>query len=398
MTRANRFLKIFNIADGVTRQFYNDELENVEIIERITDNNQALNINEASLKILPLINSGVLFQRTLPFTIYRNDELFGRFYIDKSIANTDQTIYDITVSDYIKILEAQTYLGGLYTNKTVSSLIAEILGDIPYTLDATLGAYTVSGYLPILTKREALRQVAFCLNAFIDTSRTDKIEIKPFLNARNRFVDKSEIFYIETTQENITTKIELNTQQLTTKNAENDDLFEGILNGTKMIVFDSPKFNLSISGTGGTIISSNINYAIISGTGSNIKLTGKSYEQYVIVATKTNDYTVSSDIEKIDSYDTTLTCDNINILDYLKFVEYKIRCKFKMENAKVGDLVVINNMICRITQLDYELEQTTIYANAEMQKYYYDSNELYLQTEAGIDITTENNVILEAEL
>ena len=65
-------MKIFNIADGITRQFYNEELENVEIIEQITNNNGALNINEASLKILPSDNRGILFQRTLPFSIYMN--------------------------------------------------------------------------------------------------------------------------------------------------------------------------------------------------------------------------------------------------------------------------------------------------------------------------------------
>ena len=66
MTRANRFLKIFNITDGISRQFYNDELENVEIIEQITNNVTALNINEASLRILPQSSAGILFQRTLP--------------------------------------------------------------------------------------------------------------------------------------------------------------------------------------------------------------------------------------------------------------------------------------------------------------------------------------------
>lgn len=368
MTRANRFLKIFNIADGITRQFYNDELENVEIIEQITDNNQALNINEASLRILPKLTTGVLFQRTLPFSIYRNNELYGKFYIDKSIANTDQTLYDITVSDYIKILEAQTYLGGLYNNITVANLIADILGDIPYTLDATLGTYTISGYLPILTKREALRQVAFITNAYIDTSRADTIKINPLPTTISATKTTADIINIETTQENITTKIELNTQQLTTKNAETDEIFNGALSGNKMIVFDAPKFNLSI--TGGTIVSSNINYAIISGTGANVVLSGKTYEQYVSVASKTNAYTVSTDIEKIDSYDTTLICNDVATIDALNFIEFKIKSIFKMGTVKVGDLISLNGRTCRVMQLSYDLKQTNIYANAELEVYY----------------------------
>ena len=395
MTRANRFLKIFNIYDGITRQFYNEELQNVEIIEAITNNNQALNINESNLNIIPTNKTGVLFQRTLPFSLYRNDELYGRFFIDSSTSNSNETVYDLKVKDYINTLDSQSFLGGLYTNKSVSELVSEILGDIPYQLDTTLGNYTISGYLPVLTKRETLRQLAFSLNAYIDTSRQDKVVIKPFSNARSRFVDKSEIISVETTQKSIITKIQLETQSLTTKNASPDEIYNGTLNGTEAILFDSPMFNLSI--TGGTIESSNINYAIIKGTGGTVVLTGKTYQIYKKLQEKDNEYTVSTDIENVKKYTTTLTCNNINIMDYLKFVEYTIKCKFKMDTVKVGDLVAINKKTCRVSQLSYDLSQTVIYAQADMEKYYYDSSELYLTTEDGTDLTTENEVILEAE-
>ena len=395
MTRANRFLKIFNIYDGITRQFYNEELQNVEIIEAITNNNQALNINESNLNIIPTNKTGVLFQRTLPFSLYRNDELYGRFFIDSSTSNSNETVYDLKVKDYINTLDSQSFLGGLYTNKSVSELVSEILGDIPYQLDTTLGNYTISGYLPVLTKRETLRQLAFSLNAYIDTSRQDKVVIKPFSNARSRFVDKSEIISVETTQKSIITKIQLETQSLTTKNASADEIYNGTLNGTEAILFDSPMFNLSI--TGGTIESSNINYAIIKGTGGTVVLTGKTYQIYKKLQEKDNEYTVSTDIENVKKYTTTLTCNNINIMDFLKFVEYTIKCKFKMDTVKVGDLVAINKKTCRVSQLSYDLSQTVIYAQADMEKYYYDSSELYLTTEDGTDITTENEVILEAE-
>ena len=84
-------------------------------------------------------------------------------------------------------------------------------------------------------------------------------------------------------------------------------------------------------------------------------------------------------------------------MDFLKFVEYTIKCKFKMDTVKVGDLVAINKKTCRVSQLSYDLSQTVIYAQADMEKYYYDSSELYLTTEDGTDLTTENEVILEAE-
>ena len=367
MQQANRYLKIFNITDGITRQFYNEELENVEIIEQINNNNEALSINEASLKILPANSTGVLFQRTLPFSIYRNDVLYGKFFVNSSTSNADKTLYSIKVDDYIKTLEGQTYLGGLYSNTTASTIIADILGDIPYTLDAGLGAKTITGYLPILNKREALREVAFAINAIIDTSRSNSIIIKPLPTTVTATIGVDKIIDIQTTQQNIVTKIVLQTTLLTTKNASTDNLYSATLNGTTTILFDTPKFDLAI--TGGTIVDSNINYAIISGTGSTVTLTGKSYQQVVKEESKTNAFTVSTDIEKIETYETTLTCSDA-IINNLTFIEFKIQSKFLMQNVAVGDLLLLNGQTCRVLTLSYNLAQTNIYCTAELEAYY----------------------------
>lgn len=369
MTKADRYLKIFNITDGISRQFYNDELENVELIEQITNNVTALNINEASLQILPQSSAGILFQRTLPFSIYRNEVLLGKFFVNTSTSNTDKTLFSVKVNDYISMLEGQTYLGGLYSGATVSSVVADILGTIPYTLDNTLGTKTISGYLPILNKREALRQVAFCINALVDTSRSDNIIIKPLPTTVSRTIPKSEIVSIETTEENITTKIELETTSLVTKKRqEADDIFEGKLNGgTTSIIFDSPKFDLSI--TNGTISSSNLNYAIITGTGTTTTLTGKDYQQASSTSSKTNPYVVTTDVEKIETYESTLVCDT-PIINNLNFIQYKIKSVFMMRDTKVGDLVNLNGQVCRVMSLSYDAGQTVIYCQAELEAYY----------------------------
>lgn len=370
MSKPNRMLKIFNISDGLTRQFYNDELINVEIVEQITTNNQALNINESKLKILPANTTGVLFQRTLPFSIYRNSDLYGRFYIDTSTSNTYKTIYDIKVSDEIRTLENQEFMGGIYNNVSMASLIASIMGDIPYTLDSTAGAYTVSGYLPILNRREALRQVVFATGTFVDTSRSDRIVIKPLPTTVSRTLTDAEVLTINTTQTNITTRLELNTITLVSKkNTATDDIYEGRINGkTTTIRFDNPMFDLTI--TGGTIVSSNCNYATITGTASTTTLQGKEYQMSGFTQTKVNEYAVTTDVEKLESYETTLTCSNINIMDYLLFEEFKIKSKFLMGSTKVGDLVSLDGKACRVLCLDYDLKQTQIYADAELEAYY----------------------------
>ena len=370
MQKPNRFLKIFNISDGITRQFYNDELENVEIIEQITNNNQALNINEASLQILPANTTGIQFQRTLPFTIYRDNVRFGKFFINTSTSNTKKTLYKLKVSDYIYILEHQTYLGGLYQEETVSSIISDILlGDVPYSLDATLGAYKLSGYLPIMNKREALKQVAFAINALVDTSRSDVINIVPFPTTSSKTLTDSEVVSVETTQKSIVTRIQLIVNQpYIPTGASIEEVFNEALNGTKTIYYSSPASVEQISGGYG--IEGNCNYIVLEGTGGTVTLGVSYYEDLSTIYEKSNPYAVSTDEEKTQVYETTLACSDINLIDQLKFVEFYIKAKFKMGSIKVGDIVTLQDRLCRVISLSYDLKQSEIYCTAELEAYY----------------------------
>lgn len=367
MTRANRFLKIFNISDGLVREFYNEEIENLNIIEQITNNNKTLSINEASVRLLPLSTRGVQFQRTLPFYVYRNEALLGRFYIKTSTSNTNKTLFDIKLNDFISILDGQTYYGGLYSATPVSTIIAEIMGDIPYTLNSTIGATTITGYLPIMSKRDALQKIAFCVNALIDTSRQDDIKILQMPTTSNRTITPGEIISIKTTEGQIVTEYQIEYETLTATNEE-QELFNETLNGTRFVTFSQPMHDLTI--TGGAIVSSNINCATISGTGSNVTLTGKSYDENYVTYTKSNSFTISTDIPKVEKYTTTIVSNITTMLNNLNFVHYNISLIFIMYTTKVGDIVLLNGQKCRVLELNYDCRQSTIYCNAKLEAYY----------------------------
>ena len=57
-------------------------------------------------------------------------------------------------------------------------------------------------------------------------------------------------------------------------------------------------------------------------------------------------------------------------MDKLEFVDLKIKSKFKMGDIKVGDEVYLNGQKCRVMTLSYDLGQTEIYADAELEAYY----------------------------
>ncbi len=360
-----RFLKIFNINDGIIRTFYQDELENVDIIEEISPKNETLSINNASISLINKNDIGILFQRTLPFKVYRDDALYGYFFIDTSSSNANKTFYTISANDYIGLLEYQTHLGGIYSNIAVSTLLADILGDIPYELDENIGSKTVTGYLPIQTKREALRQVIFAVNGMVDTSRSEKIMIKSLPNNVTAFIDKSRIVSIKTTESAITTAIELNTHKYKA-NAEETELFNDTLNGTIYLTFSSPVHDLKI--TGGTILLSGTNYATIQGNGT-VVLTGKGYDDVVETLSKTNSAVATTDLQKVETHETTLNWNATELLNSLNFTKSNIDVNFNMITEKVGDLVNLNGVICRIKTISYDARQTNIYATSNMEVY-----------------------------
>ena len=74
------------------------------------------------------------------------------------------------------------------------------------------------------------------------------------------------------------------------------------------------------------------------------------------------------DIDKVKSYNTTLICNEINLIDNLKFINKSLTVKLNLENQeKVGDKVNVLGQSARITNLDYELNTPSIYAIAEME-------------------------------
>lgn len=368
MTKPNRFLKIFNIYDGTTRNFYKEEIENLEIIEQVNPSNKELSINEATTVILPQNTKGVQFQRTLPLNIYKNGVLFGRFFINTSKSNTYKTVFKINAEDYINILEDQVYMGERYANTLVSTVISNILGDIPYDLDSELGEKRIYGFLPITDKRDALKQIAFAIDALIDTSRSDVIKIKPLPTTVSATIGKDKIVSISRIEKNITTEYDLEVTDLSEITSTRDVIFNDTITEDTTIIFNTQYSQLQI--TGGTIVSSNINYAIISGNGT-VTLTGIPFNFVSNTYKKINQYTSSTDIIRREVYSSTLRLSNINTkLNNMKFVKYEIESVFKMDDVKVGDIVMLDGEKCRIKELSYDVTQTNIYSKAKCEVYY----------------------------
>lgn len=176
MSKPYRRLKIEQLVYGVVRNFGDDELRNLSVLEDVSLISEKLKVNTLDFTLSNKSLIDFIFLKKQPLTLTRNGELIGTFFIDTS-KRKSKALYDISAVDYIGVMDKIPFVGGTYTNVAASELIASIMGDIPYELDENLASKTLSGTLEPCTKREALLQVAFAICAVVDTARSSKVKI-----------------------------------------------------------------------------------------------------------------------------------------------------------------------------------------------------------------------------
>ena len=76
-------------------------------------------------------------------------------------------------------MDSIPYYGGIYTDKNAVELLTDIftVAKVPYSIDDVFADETVTGYIPFTTCRDALMQVAFAIQAVVDTSNSEVVKI-----------------------------------------------------------------------------------------------------------------------------------------------------------------------------------------------------------------------------
>lgn len=335
-----RYLKIHYLIDGMVRTFTDKELLNVELTEEISKTGETLPINTLTFDLIVENAVSYLFQNKQPMKLYHRNNFMGAFFIDTATQKSSRQ-FSIYTIDYIGILDTEKTYGGMYSNVAINTLLTEILGTIPYELDTSFSSKTITGYIPISSKRNALQQIAFSIGAIIDTSRSNSIKIIPYPSSITRTIGTNRVFRgVKTEIESLTTKIKLTEHNYYTLN-ETDTLYEDRLNGTITIELTEPHREYTI--TNGTIVASNVNYITISGTGSTVTLIGKKYTDKTRTLIRNNPLTISSTILKEIEFEECTLVSNANSeevanrLADICFNNKTVDCKLILNNEKVGE-------------------------------------------------------------
>lgn len=272
-------LKLRVIDYGYGTVFYGDELRNVKCLQEINPISSEISINTVDFTLDSKRDINYSFSDKQPISVYYNGELRATTFV-KSAKRKSRTIWEVQSEDYIGLMDGIPYKGGMYTDVLATEILEDIFSTakVPYESDSDFNEVRLTGYIPYTTCREALMQVAFGIQAVVDTSDSDKVKVKKLDTSVKQTIPLNRIMqdpnYVS---EEAVTCVRVVAHKYTPVE-DMVDVYSGEESGAGQnifVKFDEPLHDLSISR--GQILKSGVNYAVITAN-SNSVLTGKKYE------------------------------------------------------------------------------------------------------------------------
>lgn len=278
---------------------------------------------------------------------YRDDSLFGKFYLAEKIKRTGKYEYSMSCVSAIGLLLTDYHYGGLYNGETAAEVIADVIGGIvSYTLDSTLATVPVYGWLKKATRRDNLRDVLFAIGGQIRKDTVGELNIIP-MTAGETYEITADEFYVggSVTGGNPATGIKVTEHSFVKlSNDETVTLYDGEAAGETLVTpkgktvsgvlvdFVDPMYDLTIENA--EILESGANYAVISGSPAAV-LNGKKYThaQRIISRTQTTGGT--------PNVLTSSECTLVNLLNS-ELVADRLMAYYGYGKVIEGDIVVTN--------------------------------------------------------
>lgn len=302
-------LKIHSIDFGYGRIFYGDELRSVKVIQEIDPISTQISINTLDFTLDSKSDINYHFQTKQQIETFFDGRLISKTFV-KSAKRKSKNMWEVQSDDYIGIMNGVEFVGGIYSNKSAVELLQEIFNTsgVLYEIDAIFNDVVLNGYIPYTTCREALMQVAFAIQAVVDTSNSYKVKVFRLGSEATQTIPLSRIMQGQNfTDEEAVTSVEVAYHKYTpfsetveAYNSENDG--EGL--GIK-VIFSEPLHDLSI--TNGTILESGTNYAIINAN-QNCILEGEKYRHSIQIKSKSDENVLAGQAKRV------LTIENATLV------------------------------------------------------------------------------------
>ena len=307
-------LKVRVIDHGYGTFFYGRELRNVRIIQEIDPISSEISINTSDFTLDSKTDIIYSFQAKQPLSVYFNGKLISTSFV-RSSKRQSKSVWQIQGEDYIGLMDSIPYYGGIYTNKNAVELLTDIftVAKVPYSIDDVFADAVVTGYIPFTTCRDALMQVAFAIQAVVDTSNSEVVKVFALEEDVKQTVPLNRIMQGQNfADEETVTGVEVAVHSYK-KITETIDVYDANESGTGQnifVKFSEPLHDLSI--TNGIIVSRGTNYAVINANAGCI-LRGQKYEHTTQARRKNNPIVLANETEKIVAIDNATLVSQYNI-------------------------------------------------------------------------------------
>ena len=312
-------LKLRVIDYGYGTFFYGNELRNVKLIQEIDPISTEISINTVDFTLDSKSDIIYSFQTKQPLNVYFNGELKATSFV-KTAKRKAKRLWDITSEDYIGLMDSITFFGGIYDNKNATELLQEIfsVAKIPYYIDETFSNITISGHIPYSTCREALMQVAFAIQAVVDTSNSEVVKIYALEDDIKQTIPLNRIMQGQNfVDDDTVTSVEIVAHKYVKSKDYvelygSEDDYVGVVGEEVFVKFSEPVHTLTLSG--GTMIDSSANHAHFITTSEFLLLTALKYTHTMETKQKKNPLVLASEIENIARIDnaTLVSLNNID--------------------------------------------------------------------------------------
>lgn len=314
MNEPGRFAKIQQIQIGQAVVFLQDEITKVTLLNESDPSLGQLTADTLTVEIFDRKNRKIIPQEKQQMQLYRNGEQIATQYITDFDRAARQR-YTFRCQSAIGLLEDE-FLGGIYSDYLLDGLLAEVLGEIPFELDEAFEAQTITGYLPVCKRREALQQIAFAIGAVVSTQGDGVIKLSELQTEVSSVFTSDRIFSgAKASKEAQNAAVYVYAHSYKKGTEEETLLDEESVDGEQVLyVFSEPHHSYSISG--GQIVGSGDNWVQITAAGL-VTVKGKKYIHNTYAKMKRNPLALAADKNNIVTVDKATLVHSGNVTDVL---------------------------------------------------------------------------------
>ena len=187
-------LRLRVIDYGYGAFFYGSNIRSMKINQEVNQLSSQIAINTADFTLDLQGEFRYEFQQRQPVSIYFNDNLLSTVFVE-SFKRKNKTTWDVSCQDYIALMEAAVFVGGVYDQAYAAEILTDIFdaANVPCDISADFALETVTGYIPYTNCREALMQVAFAIGALVDTSGSSVVRVFKKDSTEKQVIEKNRI-------------------------------------------------------------------------------------------------------------------------------------------------------------------------------------------------------------